>query len=188
MHSKGTSRYVSEFSDAGMSRKFAEAVWKRYNAGNVDLHEVPSLEEQYTFVQNVSAESTSELPEEVIAEEVDWDFEGMVSSEQVATSGVRGKLGEGQCACGDDGEVVPTAIVNVVELDGEGIEAKRLNAILSSPQSNLKAELVELWPGRHPMSGQTTTAEKRIKLMKACLAEVQLTLEKLTDESSWTEA
>lgn len=48
--------WVNEFHDADMSREFAEVAWNCYKADVDDLQEIPSLDEQRTFVQNCSSE------------------------------------------------------------------------------------------------------------------------------------
>lgn len=53
---------MNAFCDAGISRKFAEAVWSPYTSNGVDLHEIAFLEEQRAFVRNLDNERTSEVP------------------------------------------------------------------------------------------------------------------------------
>lgn len=121
-------------------------------------------------------------------EENNWDFEGTVSAGEVATSGNHGKLQEVQCICEVGRDAVPTLIVDVIEIVLDGIEAKRKDATMYSQQTDLGAELLEIPGARETMSVQTAAVEKRVKSLKTGSSEVQLVLEKMTDESSRTEA
>lgn len=96
-------------------------------------------------------------------EEDNWGFDGMVAAEYIATSGICGTLREVHRVCEDDGDAVSTTIVDVFELAGKGIEAKRKHEAMSGRQTNLEAELVDIWDARHTISRQIAAAEERVK-------------------------
>lgn len=139
-------------------------------------------------MRNVDTERTIEVPDRMDEEEDSWDLEGMVAVEEVATSGVRGRLREAQRACEDSGNALPMTIVDVIKLARKGIEAERKNATMFSRQTDLEDELTEMRAARRTMSCQISATEVRLKTLKVQLSETQLELEKLTDELSSTEA
>lgn len=59
----------------------------------------------------------------------------MVAAKKVTTCGIHGKLRELQRICEDGGETVPTTIVDLIELDREGIKSKRKITTMTSRQT-----------------------------------------------------
>lgn len=55
------------------------------------MKRIPSLAELRFFVQSLGTEGTSDVPKRIDNEEDNWDSEGTVTVEEVATSGIRGK-------------------------------------------------------------------------------------------------
>lgn len=62
---------------------------------------IPSTEEQRAFVRDVASRG-GEVDIEAANAEDDWGFEGMVSSDELVASGVRGKRKEIQCICEEE--------------------------------------------------------------------------------------
>lgn len=95
------------------------------------MEKIPSLAKQRAFVRSLDTERTNDAPKGIDNKEDNRNFEGMVTAEGVATSGIRGKLRVIQCVSEKSGEAVPTTILEVIELNREGIEIKRKNATSS---------------------------------------------------------
>lgn len=69
VYAKVALRYVDVLRDVTMSRKFAEAVWKRYKADDTDLRDISSLAEQHAFVCSLGTEPESNVSEGMNGEE-----------------------------------------------------------------------------------------------------------------------
>lgn len=139
------------------------------------------------MLQSLATDHASDVPKGIEVEKGNWDFEGMVTPEEVATTGVCGKLQEVQRICGDDSEAVSTTVVDVTVLTREDINMKRKNVTMSTRQIDLEAKLVETRAAGYTMRSQATAAEDRIKSLKTQLADAQLAFERSANESSWTE-
>lgn len=120
-------------------------------------------------------------------EEGNWDFDGMVTAEEVTMSGVRGKLWEVQRIREDGGEAVPTLIVVVIKLAFKSIEAKRKNETLSDQNTDMKAKRVETCIAGGRMREHPVDAELGISSLRTQLYVAQMALKKLTGASSRTE-
>lgn len=77
-------------------------MWARYKADGTDLNEIPSLADQRAFVQNLDTVRLADVPKGIDGKEYNWDFEGIVTAEEVATSSIREKLREVQRVCEDE--------------------------------------------------------------------------------------
>lgn len=121
---------VEKCCEDGMDRAFVKAVWTFYEADGIDLETILSLSGQRAFPQKSDNGQTSDGPDRVDNGEDIWDFQDMVTAEEVAMFGIHGKLREVQRVCEDGSEAVSTAIVGVVDLAREGVETKRENAKL----------------------------------------------------------
>lgn len=163
-------------------------MWARYKADGADLNKIPSLAEQRASGRNLNTVRPSYVPGGADDEKDNLDFEGMLAAEEVAASDVCGKLREGQCISENGGDAVPTTLVDVVELVREGIETNRKNTTLSSRQTDLEAKLVEIRAAGHTMRAQNTAGHGRIKAPETQLTNALFALERLPDESFWTEA
>lgn len=188
VHAKVVHRYVDEFCDADMTQEFAKAVWARYKADGTDLREIPSLAEPHAFVRNLNNELADSVLGEMNDEEDNSDFEGMVTFEEVTSSGLRGMLQEVQHICGKDSETVPLAIVEVVKLAREGVEAKRKNATLSKQNTEMDAKLVKDRVVKRTIREQLVGVKLQVTTLRTQLSGSQLALEKLASEVSRTEA
>lgn len=67
-------------------------------------------------MRSSSTDRTSDRHTGIDDDNDSWDFEGMMTAEEVATSGTRRKLREIQRGREDRGEAEPTALVDVAEL------------------------------------------------------------------------
>lgn len=112
----------------------------------------------------------------------------MVTAEKVATSGISGKLREVLHVCENEGEALPTTIVDVIKLAHEGIEMKRKNTTMPSQQTDTGTELLDIRADGRTMNSQITAAEELAIALKTLLADAQMALDKPTDESARTEA
>lgn len=81
-HAKVAACYVEDFCEAGLSREFVSVVWARYKVNDTDSKGATSLVEQ----------RTCDAAMEVDNEENNWNFEGIVTVEELASSGIHGKL------------------------------------------------------------------------------------------------
>lgn len=57
-----------------------------------DLENIASLAERSAFVRILNKDSTIGVPDRMNDEEEIWDIEVMVTAEEIATAGARGKL------------------------------------------------------------------------------------------------
>lgn len=70
----------------------------------------------------------------------DWDFEGVVSVNEVAVSGVCDKLKEVQRIYGYGGDTMSTSVVKVIGQSQEIVDTKRTSTKLAGRVSNLSRE------------------------------------------------
>lgn len=136
----------------------------------------------------MATERTSNVFRGINDKEVSWDFEDMVTAENVATFSIRGKLQKIQRVCEGAREAVPTTTADVFKLARDGIKMKRKNATMSGRQTDLEAQLVETLAAGRTMRSEIKAAKDCIQILKAQLFNAQLTLSKLANESSMTEA
>lgn len=87
-------QHVENFRDACMCPKCAEVVWDRYKTDATNLEVILSLSEQRTLMQKLDIDRTSSTLDTVVDKEGDCDFKSMATAEEVATSCIRGRLGE----------------------------------------------------------------------------------------------
>lgn len=188
VHVEVAPRYVEVFCGAGMSREFGEEVWACYKAGDFDLKTNPSCAKKCFLVQNLDSARTSDPTKDIDDEKDSRVSEGMMTVEEVATSGILGKLRGAQHACEKGGEAMPTTIFDVDELARESIKIKRKNAALTDQDTDMDAESVKTGTAGSKMSGQIIVTEDRVRALKMQLADAQLALKKMAYEPSITEA
>lgn len=70
-----------------------------YKADGSDLTEILSLEKQRASVRILYTARPCDAPEVDDDKEANWDFEGIVTAGEVATSGIRGSLSDVQVVC-----------------------------------------------------------------------------------------
>lgn len=153
-----------------------------------DLTENHSLAKQRVVVQNLDTARPSGVPEEVDDEEDNWEVEGMLTAEELTTSSLHEKLRGVQGVCEGGGDTVHATIVDVIQLACEGSEIGRKNAAMFSRQTDLEAELVEVWAAERTMPGQITAAGDWIKTLKTQLFNARVALEKLVEKSARSKA
>lgn len=141
----------------------------RYKAGSNNLNENLSVAEQSAFVQNLDTVRPCGVSEEAGDVENEWDFEGTMTADEDATSGIREKLQEVQHVCEHECEAVPTTIVDEVELARESNDAKRKNATMPSQKTDLEAELAEIKAAKRATRSKITTLKDWIKVLKTLL-------------------
>lgn len=86
--------------------------------------------------------------------------------------------------CRDGCGAALTTFVKVVELTGEGVEAKRKDATLSKQNKDIDADPVKVRAIKSTVCEQFVGVERWIPTLKTQLGETQLEPEKLTDEYS----
>lgn len=121
-HAMAVFRYIEEFCDAGMSRELAEVAWTRYEADCVDLEVSASFPDHRAFRLKPDIAQSSGSPDRMDDGENDCDIGGMVTANEVTTSGIRGKLREVQRVCEDGSAAIPTTIVELIELARENVK------------------------------------------------------------------
>lgn len=85
----------------------------RFKADCTGFKEILSLADRRSFVLNWVSDRPSDVPKGADTEEDSWDFEGMMTAEDVAMSGIRAKLREFQRVCENSGEAVLTTIAKL---------------------------------------------------------------------------
>lgn len=78
------------FCDASRSQEFAEAVRAHYKAEGTGVETISSLSEQHIILQKSDIDQVSKSPNRMNNWKNTWDVEGMMTAEEVATSGIRG--------------------------------------------------------------------------------------------------
>lgn len=71
----------------------------------------------------------------------DWYFDGIVSIDEVASSGVRKRLKDIYCLCEDEEKTVPTSVIEVILLSLEVVETNRDNAEFTNHNIVLERKL-----------------------------------------------
>lgn len=112
----------------------------------------------------------------------------MVTAEELATSGIRGRLQEMQRVCENGVEAVPTPNVKVIELAREGADAKRKNEALSDQNTNSETKLVRVCSVGDTMREQLGGAECRIPALKTHLVDAWSARRKSAGETATVEA
>lgn len=74
-----------------------------------------SIEKPRAFVRDFASRG-DECDIEAANVEVTWDFENMMTVDELPAFGVRRKLTEIQQICKDKGESVPTSLIEVIDL------------------------------------------------------------------------
>lgn len=67
-------------------------MWARYKANGTSLRNITFLAEQRVFVHNLNDEPANNAPEVMSDEKYKWNFEGMVTGDEVDTSDICGRL------------------------------------------------------------------------------------------------
>lgn len=143
-HPKVWPTYVLEYCETGMRRAYARAVWDRFKATNVDLDKIPSLDGQAAVLRELEEPPAVEVADAVEENDEDLNFDGMVSVDEVAASGLQEKLREIQRLCEESGEAVPVTVVEVVDLARVVVETKRENAAFAEGRAKALTEIEEL--------------------------------------------
>lgn len=112
-----------------MKRGFTKVVWNRFKKLGIDLRAILSIEEQCAFVQDVTSRG-GKVDFKAANANPNLDFEEIVSDDEIAVSGLHGKLREIQRICKNGGEAVPVSVIEVVKSFRKVAETKRDNARL----------------------------------------------------------
>lgn len=150
------------------------------------MSEIPSLAEERAFLRNLDTACLSDESKEDVDEENYWDFEGMATTEEVATICDRGNLREVKRACESGSEAVPAKIIDVTKLVREGVKMKRKNGKILPRRKDLGAGMVEIQFVVRTMGSHILTADARIKALRARLTDARMKLENLAVESART--
>lgn len=123
-----------------MKHDFVEGVLNCFKTEGVDLRVNPTVMEHRAFVRDV-ASRREEVSGKTDDADDDWDFGGMVSADEIAKYGVRGKIKEIQRICEDRSKAVPTFVVEVIDLSPEIVERKLNTAKLMDRITDLVIKL-----------------------------------------------
>lgn len=104
---------------------------------------IPSIEEHCAFVRDISG-LREEAEVETADAKDDWEFERVVSVDEVAVSGVRDKLEEVRYLCKDGGEAVATSVEGVFELSRSVLKTSCDNAELRNRITDLERKLKDV--------------------------------------------
>lgn len=130
------------FCDAGMSRGFVvKAVYARHKADGIYFKEIPSLAEQRVILGSLDTERTGDICKGLDDDGNSWNFEGMVTNDDGAKTGICAKVREVQRLCKVGDEAVSTTIVDINELAHECIEVSRMKARMFDQHTDLETNL-----------------------------------------------
>lgn len=167
-----------------MIRAYAQAVWDRFKADGTALVCIPSLGDRRAFLRVAEALPAGAGSDEGGDEGENWEFKGMVSVDEAAAAGARGKLRELQRICKNGGEAVPTTVVEVIELARDVVGTKRDCAAWVRTHSGILEELDSSQAAerlgrkdRETSNAQLTTLRARLVVVLASLEKVEKVLE-----------
>lgn len=112
----------------------------------------------------------------------------MMSDSNGATFGIFNKLQEVQRASKGGGKAVSLTIVKDIEWAHEGVETKCKKANLSDQNRDMRVELMKTRAAESRMRGLLEASKCQAAAVNAQLADAELALEKLADESFRIEA
>lgn len=130
--------YVADFLDDGMSLQFAEVAHECYLTSCTDLHEVPCLKKERHIV---AERRDDEVGPGLKTEEGDWDFDSLVTIDEMERTGVREKLCDVQDACRAENMSVPTTVVKVTDLVAHVVSVRKQKAALERSNSHVLRDL-----------------------------------------------
>lgn len=123
---------------------------------------ISSVGEQRTFVPDVAGRR-DEIDVKANDAHVDWVFEGMISANELANTGVRRKVIEIQRICKKRSKTVPTAVLEVIDLSREVVKTKSSNAKLMGRTYSLVIELDESGVSKCLSCDRVQKAEAHVK-------------------------
>lgn len=119
---------------------------------------------------------------EVVAVRDDRNFKSAVSADELATSGVRGKLEKIRHIYKGGGEAVPTSLLEVGDLSGGVIETKRDNAKVLDRTNDLIVVLDESCTLERSVCDKVKKAKARINALEKHVAASDAKYSKTVEE------
>lgn len=143
---------------------------------------MPSLDEQAAFLRGLEERSAVEVVAGPEKNDDDWEFEGIISVDEVAGSGLRGKLREVQRICEEGGEVVPATVVDVVNLARKVVETKRENVAFVEDRTKALAKVEELQGTVCSLQKELDTTNTRVNALETRLAQSTESVSRIQSE------
>lgn len=150
------------------------------------MKRVTFLSDQLAFMRYFGNDRTNDVPEWMDDEKEDREFEGMVSTKELVTISIGGRLREVQRISENGGEAVLSEFAEVTDLVWKGVETERKNSKLSERNTELKANFAETSHAAITITGWFQSVFRKVTALKQLVANVAALLEKLTSSAFQT--
>lgn len=144
-----------------------------------------SIDKKRVFVQDTAC-CRSEATKDVEEADTGWKFKRMASIDEIAASGVRGKLEEILALFVDKGVAERTSVIELIEFSREAVETKRDNTKLVDGTEGLVREMEDVRSAECLTHINLDVALVFIKLLRALVEDVGAKCAKMVEETAWT--
>lgn len=152
--------YVDEYPDEGNLLRFAEVAYVRYLTPDSDLHGILCLTAQCRITCD---DGCGELGPEITEHEDKWNFEDLVTREELERTGERGMLRELPDMCRVVGQKVLGSVIKVIEVAASFRAGQKEKVALERDSSQMIGKTVKLRTERTRMRLAVQVAKVRNK-------------------------